>query len=346
VTEHRNDSARHAIAEEAARWLLDARSADAAQRAAFVAWLKSSPLHVEEFLFATATLKELQGRAQTDTGEVERIIADALAGAGPSNVVALHPHEPEREARQTRAPRFWSGLRICATAAAIALIALVGGYLAYTRMVDVEVYVTGIGEQRTIRLDDGSLLYLNAHSQLEVRYSRQLREIDLGEGESIFQVAHESGRPFRVRAGTAVVEAVGTRFNVSRRGTEATVSVLEGKVRVGADEAVERALSLAAGQQARIVGGQIIRDSDADVAQAVAWRERRLVFRDDRLEQVAEEFGRYSPRRIRLEGHAARDQRITGTFDADDPEALILFLEGVEGLSVAREGGNFTVRSR
>jgi transmembrane sensor len=340
---NQNHLARRAIGEEAAKWLLEAPAADAAQRAALVAWLKSSPLHIEEFLFATATLKELRGRAQTDSVEVERIIADALASAGASNVVALHPPEP---VATPRTPRFWNGIRIAMAAAAIALIALVCGLLAYTRMVEVEVYVTGVGEQRTIRLSDGSLVYLNARSQLQVRYSRKLREIELADGEAIFHVAHESDRPFRVQVGVAVVEALGTRFNVSRRGTEATVSVLEGKVRVGADERAGRSLSLTAGQQARIVAGQIIRSSEADVARAVAWRERRLVFRDDRLEHVAEEFGRYSPRHIRLEGHAAREQRITGTFDADDPEALVLFLEGVEGLSVEREGGDFTVRSR
>jgi transmembrane sensor len=82
------------------------------------------------------------------------------------------------------------------------------------------------------------------------------------------------------------------------------------------------------------------------MGRAIAWRERRLVFRDDRLERIVDEFARYSPRRIRLEGDAAREQRITGTFDADDPAALVLFLEGMEGLSVERAGVDFIVRSR
>jgi transmembrane sensor len=339
------DPTRQAVAEEAAKWLLAAPAADAPQRAAFVAWLKSSPLHVEEFLFATATLKELRAAASPDPREIERVIAEALTG-GTANVVALYPTEPAitEEASGTRG--VWRGIRPMAAAAALALIALFGGFWAYTRSVESQVYSTRVGEQRTIRLADGSLISMNALSQLQVRYSRKAREVEIGQGDAIFHVAHQPGRPFRVHVDAVTIEAIGTRFSVSRRGHEATVSMLEGKVRAATENMNAPALTLIAGEQARIVSGHIRRSADADVAQAVAWQERRLVFRDQSLERIVEEFGRYSPRRIDLEGPAAREQRITGTFDADDPEALVLFLESMENLSVERRGENWIVRSR
>ena len=70
------------------------------------------------------------------------------------------------------------------------------------------------------------------------------------------------------------------------------------------------------------------------------------MFRADRLEDIAERFSRYSPSRIRLLDRGAREKLITGTFDADDPESLILFLTKLDELSVERESSGYVIRSR
>ena len=77
------------------------------------------------------------------------------------------------------------------------------------------------------------------------------------------------------------------------------------------------------------------------------WRidERRLVFRGETLAQVAEEFSRYSRRPVRVEGALARNKRLAGTFNADEPEALMLFLEQYPDLSVTITPAAFLVRA-
>jgi ferric-dicitrate binding protein FerR (iron transport regulator) len=67
---------------------------------------------------------------------------------------------------------------------------------------------------------------------LRVRLEDLRREVDLGRGEALFQVAHDLRRPFRVHTRAGLVEAVGTQFNVyDRVNGDTRVSVLEGKVR-------------------------------------------------------------------------------------------------------------------
>ncbi len=83
-----------------------------------------------------------------------------------------------------------------------------------------------------------------------------------------------------------------------------------------------------------------------DVAAAVAWRQRRLVFRAERLADIAAEFSRYSPHHIVPADAIARERQVTGTFDADDPGSLVLFLERIDGLQVDRSGDDFVVRAR
>lgn len=226
---------------------------------------------------------------------------------------------------------------------------------------------TSVGEQRTVRLVDGSIVYLNARSRIRVAFSSAERDIELDEGEAVFKVAHDVARPFRVHAGGATVQAVGTEFNVYRRASETTVSVLEGKVEIrpaehvsastdgsakdspaltGAVGKADAPVLITAGEQARITSRAVTKQAEPDVIAAVAWRQRRLVFRAARLEDIAAEFGRYSPQRIQLEDAVAREMRFTGTFDADDPGSLVLFLEKLNELSVRRDGEDFVIHAK
>jgi transmembrane sensor len=136
-----------------------------------------------------------------------------------------------------------------------------------------------------------------------------------------------------------VIEAIGTQFNVQRRNKEVTVSVIDGRVSINGRQ------ELGAGQQARVgVDERIAVLAQANVADAISWRERRLVFEDTRLEEIALEVNRYTPEYMRLEDQAARDKRITGTFDADDPESLVMFLQGVDGVEIDRTKDGVMIR--
>src|SRR5262249_31403373 len=71
-------------------------------------------------------------------------------------------------------------------------------------------FSTAIGEQRTVALPDGSVMYLNAQSTAEQKFAKNGRDITLSEGEALFQVARDPQRPFRVHTRDAVVQAIGT----------------------------------------------------------------------------------------------------------------------------------------
>ena len=89
--------------------------------------------------------------------------------------------------------------------------------------------------------------------------------------------------------------------------------------------ALDEPQKLAAGEEANIVKGRIAPRANRPVAEAVAWRQRRWVFHDSRLADVAEELNRYNRTKIRVEGDAARDIQLSGIFDADRPQALMLY---------------------
>ena len=95
-----------------------------------------------------------------------------------------------------------------------------------------QAFETGIGEQRFVKLVDGSTIELNSRSRVRIRYSNLGRDVDLIEGQALFHVAKDAARPFIVHSGTTLVRAVGTQFDVYRKDSGTTVTVVEGRVAV------------------------------------------------------------------------------------------------------------------
>src|SRR5580658_10396570 len=75
-------------------------------------------------------------------------------------------------------------------------------------------FATGVGEQRLVRLADGSTVRLDTDTRIDVAMTGGARRVTLDRGQAFFDVMHDPARPFLVAAGPMTVRAVGTRFNV------------------------------------------------------------------------------------------------------------------------------------
>jgi transmembrane sensor len=212
-------------------------------------------------------------------------------------------------------------------------------------------YGTGVGEQRTVKLSDGSIVTLNTRSEIRVRFEKSQRSVELISGEALFDVAHDTRRPFRVFSDAAVVQAVGTQFNVHRTQSETTVAVVQGIVEVmplssvRRDDAPNPAERVIAGEQAQMSAqGTLLQHAPAEIDRVVAWRERRLIFRNESLGAIVAEFNRYNETQMFIEGEATSARLVTAVFDADNPGALIAFLERDPQLSVQSRGDKVVIR--
>jgi transmembrane sensor len=106
-------------------------------------------------------------------------------------------------------------------------------------------YTTLPGERATIHLPDGSQLTLAGGSTLRISadFGKNSREISL-DGEAFFDVVHDTNRPFRVHIKDAIVEDVGTSFDVRSYSGDPTVivAVKEGAVTLGPNRLRSRAV--------------------------------------------------------------------------------------------------------
>jgi transmembrane sensor len=206
-------------------------------------------------------------------------------------------------------------------------------------------YATAVGQQREVQLPDGSTVMLNTDSNVVVTYSLREREVFLPRGEASFHVAHESDRPFLVRAGYHHrLQAMGTRFDV-RVLTADTVELIvtEGQVTVlhtprdqpdtpafarlsgnmTFDDTTIDALELAQVEP----GLQFVRKVEAsEIEDLLAWQRGRIVFKGERLEDALAEVGRYTHMRIVLSDDRLRDLRVIGDFSTSHIEDFLVSL--------------------
>jgi len=187
-------------------------------------------------------------------------------------------------------------------------------------------FSTGKGETKVVALKDGSVLTLNTNSEVQVRYSDELRSVELIRGEALFDVAKNKARPFVVTAGDTNVRVVGTSFSV-RRLEAAPVQVLvrEGIVEVfkpnvaGARPVRITANTMAVAQMDNAAAIAAMPVPVAQLHRQMAWQKGQLAFEGETLAQAAAEFARYSDTRIIIDDPALANKEIAGLFKATDP---------------------------
>ena len=190
---------------------------------AAIAWQltldSSTPLEREEFAKWHAANEE-HARAWRQLGMLDQRFSVAK---GPARNALLQ----SREGIRRRVRKLGSGL---ASVVAVVGLALFAG----ERYLPLDYWLadqrTATGEQRTVRLADGTVLNLNTHSAVDVRFDEKQRLIVLQEGEILVETGHGDARPFIVETAEGSMRALGTRFLVKREDAGTRLSVLQSAV--------------------------------------------------------------------------------------------------------------------
>lgn len=319
----------HDPVDAAAGWFARQRSGDmtADEAGELAEWLEADPLH----------------RAAYAT--VERTWTGAEAMRAHPRVLAMREVALKRGGEPRRR---WP---IPALAASILLAVAGAGVVASSDLLarlglfGAQEFKTGVGQQATVTLPDGSVVVLNTDTVMRTRPSRDRRLVYLDKGQAFFRVAHDPTRPFIVAAAGRTVTAVGTAFDVRVDPKRFEVTLVEGKVRVEAP--AQLALPTPAhGPRAlqateMLAGSQLISPdaahwslARADTARETSWLHGQLVFEGEPIANVAAELNRYSDRKIVVEDPAVARRPISGTFKTGDVEAFIRAVEAYRLASV------------
>lgn len=194
-------------------------------------------------------------------------------------------------------------------------------------------YVTRIGQQDSVLLEDGTRLTLNTNSKVRVRFNADHRRIFLDRGEVMLAVAHDASRPLEVIAGDVTSRAVGTKFSVRVHEDDARVETLvtEGRVLVLRQphllgiplrpQAVAR--TLGAGEKVVVGkrGAEVSRLTAKQVDRQLMWMTGRIDLEGDRLFEVIREVNRYNRRKLIILDPAISNKAMGGSFSTSEADA-------------------------
>lgn len=205
-------------------------------------------------------------------------------------------------------------------------------------------YRTGIGEQSTVTLPDGSTVVLNTDTAIALDFGPTRRRIRLRHGQALFTVAGDGTRGFEVEARGTRTRAIGTAFEVAiLDGDAVSVTVQEHAVEVqgpgSPGMSAPRMRAVRAGERVEVSAETGLGVPEAiDLAEVTAWQRGRWVFKGQPLKQVIAEINRYRRGRVWILDEGLKALRVTGVFPINDPDAVLRSIEGTLGLRTLSVG--------
>lgn len=217
------------------------------------------------------------------------------------------------------------------------------------------IFMTDIGQRKTVTLPDGTLAFLNTNSQIQVLFdeSSSIREVKLNKGEVHFEVWHDRSRPFIVSAGGKHVKAIGTAFNLFFQTGNLEVIVTEGVVEVSIErpinsdsvkneEPITSKIRLSKGQSTVMKDslGTIDNLDKKAMNRKLLWQKGKLYFKGERLDDVIQTITRYTDLDFIFLDEMSKEIKIGGYYDTDNIEGLLNVLENNFNVNISKKGGN------
>jgi transmembrane sensor len=318
------------ILEEAARWYARLAAPDCSlrDRTDFDRWRQRSPSHAGAYATVQGAAEAVERLAGDDPRVRE--LADRAYAMGRAST-----DEPAR--RRGR----WA-IRVALVASlAIILIGVRLGSQFIERRSQVTAYDNGAAQQRRIVLEDGSIVHLDVGSRISVHMTSTQRRVELLAGRALFEVTHDTNRPFSVFAGGACTTDLGTRFQVARRDETVVVTLAEGSVVVaGATAGKSWQEQLAPGEQLDVSADALSRmKRTVDPSVATSWSRGRLVFRATPLAEAVAEVNHYTLKKLHLGDPSLATLPVSGNVVAGDGQLAASAFAAVLPLHVIDGGG-------
>ena len=330
---HSEISVGESAAEAAADWFvrLQAAAATHGDWLAFERWLLADPINALAYEDLEALWVDL---------EHANFIPDL--GARPVTGVR-RAARPRLGRRSRRRAGFAAAAALAAGLAAAAI-----GVAFWPQPVPTQVFRTAPGQVRQITLADGTRINLNVASTISVRLGRGARQVEMSDGEAVFDVAHDAVRPFLIAVGDREVRVVGTEFNLRRRDGRLALTVRRGAVEVRPTDAPDSAPTMVAkGQALAHTQGddrEVLRASDPDAA--FAWTSGQLIYRNQPMSDVAADLTRRFATPVRTADARTASLRFSGVLVTDSEPAVLRRLEAFAPVRADPTNGAIVLRHR
>jgi ferric-dicitrate binding protein FerR (iron transport regulator) len=239
--------------------------------------------------------------------------------------------------------------RVWMKAAAVVAGLLIGALVLYYFRKPSYAYIsTPYAAIKTVWLPDSSEVVLNANSSIRfnTKPTNEKREVWIT-GEAFFKVRHidnaGKAQPFAVYAGDAVIEVLGTEFNVKRVNNTTGVLLRQGKVR----------FSIPASHSATIMQPNdycLFNPSQGKIITRVAnpvlytsWMEQKYRFEKTPVREICETLKEYFGYDFIIRKPELATMAVSGTLELQNEQVMLRILSELLNAKVTKEGNQVTI---
>lgn len=229
-------------------------------------------------------------------------------------------------------------------------------------------YVSKKGERKKITLADGSLVYLNADSKIELdqEFNQKTRNVRLS-GEAFFEVKHDKDRPFQVSTQWYDIVVLGTAFNVKSYANEkkSEATLVSGVIRLEDHQLKGSSVVMRKGQKIIYIppaaegelSNKILSHSPEVLPKLelinmtvfnhkvveTAWIENDMIFSKKTFQEIKPSLERWFNTEIIFKDKEVEDYVYTATFKNESLEKVLTSLQQVKHFNFEQKGGRTTI---
>ena len=190
-------------------------------------------------------------------------------------------------------------------------------------------------------LPDGSTIYIDTKSNLEIEFFKNKREVILKEGQVLFEIAKDKNRPFIITAGKTLIEVVGTKFEVKNIENITTISVEEGLVKVDFIRHLllptQEITLLKKGEQIVIDNsGKINFVGQTQTEEIASWKNDELIFRKTSLKEAFKTFARYQDLDIEFKDKSFENKLFSGKFNTLGIDNFLFAIQKIYPINILK----------
>ena len=193
------------------------------------------------------------------------------------------------------------------------------------------------GTTYVTKLDDGSYVYLSEKTSVThpLKFSSSKRELAL-DGEAYFEIARDENKPFVIEAGEAMIEVLGTTFDLKTTKGETKISVRTGRIKITQLKGGTNT-EVIAGESAILDGNGLRKYNTADESHFLKYK-LRMHFKDESLGNIADVINKAFPQtKIKLEPGIEK-RELTATFSGENPDSMVQLICSAMDLKYTQEG--------
>lgn len=202
------------------------------------------------------------------------------------------------------------------------------------------------GERKTIVLYDGTTINLDSGSELKypAKFGSDVREVFLS-GEAFFQVAKNPHKPFRIHINDALVEVLGTKFNIrswKEDNASVVVTVTEGKVSLGlANSKLLEKIILTKNMQSSLSrSGKVSKPIIVNASNYTKWMQNEMYFQDASLKQIIVQLERWFDLHFEVAEELLVKENLTVRINNTNLDDVLELISVVTNTVVERKGNN------